>query len=267
MSKQTIGIIGLGNMAGAIIKGLREGRGFQDADLIAFDRHPEKQQDYALRYAVRQAKDACEVVRESEAFILAIKPQGMEELLEKIKPCLKDGQLVISLAAGKSLQFFSDRLSPGQPLVRALPNINAKAGASMTALCQNEFVSASQAELAISIFDAVGSVTLLPESKLAAFASITGCGPAFAYLFIDALATAGVRAGLPRPLAQQAACGMLLGSAKLAAEAGEHPRALIDQVTSPGGTTIEGMHKLAELGFEHAVHEAIAAVIAKEKNL
>ena len=122
-------------------------------------------------------------------------------------------------------------------------------------------------QTAAAIFDAVGSVSVLPESRLSAFSAIAGAGPAFAYAFIDALATAGIQAGLPRPLAQQAACAMLLGSAKLVMESGEHPRALIDQVTSPGGTTIEGMHKLAELGFEHAVHEAVRAVMEKEERM
>lgn len=267
MIKQTIGFIGLGNMAGAIIKGMRASRDYATADIIAYDRHPEKQEDFALNSQVRQARDACEAARESRVLILAIKPQGLEELLAQIKPCLNNHQLVISLAAGKSLQFYNDKLPDKQPLVRALPNINAKAGASMTALSQNEYVTSTQMDAAAAIFDQVGSYLWLPESKLAAYTTISGCGPAFAYLLIDALATAGVRAGLSRAQAQQAACGMLFGSAKLAAESPEHPRALIDQVTSPGGTTIEGMHKLAELGFEHAIHAAIAAVIEKEKAL
>ena len=262
-----IGFIGLGNMAGAIIKGLRNSRQFAITDIIGYDRNPHKQEAYLKDYEVQIAQDACNVAASCSVLILAIKPQGMDELMSLIKPCLKTDQLVISLAAGKTLDYFSTSLGNKVPLVRAMPNINARVGASMTALCHNVLASEKQLEAATAIFDAIGSVIDLPESKLPAFSAIAGAGPAFAYAFIDALATAGIRAGLPRNLAQQAACAMLFGSAKLVTESGEHPRALIDQVTSPGGTTIEGMHKLAELGFEHAVHAAVNAVIDKEQKM
>ncbi len=263
----TIGFIGLGNMAGAIIKGLRNSPQFGMAGIIGYDRNPHKQESFLKDFEVQTAQDACEVASTSSLLILAIKPQGMDELLDQIKPCLKTGQLIVSLAAGKTTEYFSNQLGRKVALVRAMPNVNAKAGASMTALCKNSQVSDGQLEAAISVFDAIGSVSVLPESKLSAFSAIAGAGPAFAFAFIDSLATAGIKAGLPRPLAQQAACAMLFGSAKLVMESGEHPRALIDQVTSPGGTTIEGMHKLAELGFEHAVHEAVKAVIDKEEHM
>lgn len=264
MKDISIGFIGLGNMAGAIIKGLRNSRQFAITDIIGYDRNLHKQEAYFKDFEVQIAQDACAAAASCSLLVLAIKPQGMDELLNLVKPCLKADQLVISLAAGKTLGSFSATLGSNVALVRAMPNINARVGASMTALCHNDLVSAEQLESATAVFDAIGSVLVLPESKLPAFSAIAGAGPAFAYAFIDALATAGIRAGLPRPLAQQAACAMLFGSAKLVTESGEHPRALIDQVTSPGGTTIEGMHKLAELGFEHAVQAAINAVIEKE---
>ena len=263
----TIGFIGLGNMAGAIIKGLRNSSQFGKTGIIGFDLDVHKRESFFRDYQVQTAKDACEAASSSSPLILAIKPQGMDDLLSQIKPCLKPGQLILSIATGKTTEYFASRLEEKTALVRVMPNINAKAGASMTALCPNGQVSDEQLQTAAAIFDAVGSVSVLPESRLSAFSAIAGAGPAFAYAFIDALATAGIQAGLPRPLAQQAACAMLFGSAKLVMESGEHPRALIDQVTSPGGTTIEGMHKLAELGFEHAVHEAVRAVMEKEERM
>lgn len=264
MKEKTIGFIGLGNMASAIIKGLRQSRAFAERKIVGFDLDGQKREQAARDFNVTLAESVLSTVKACEILVLAIKPQGFDELLPAIAPALKEKQLVISIAAGKTLAYLNDKLGSKQPILRVTPNINAKAGASMTAVCGNASVSAAQLEEGSAIFDAVGSVVVLEEGKMPAFSAIAGAGPAFAFTFIDALATAGVRAGLPREPAQQAASGMLFGSAKLVAEAGEHPRALVDQVTSPGGTTIEGTHALSRLGFEHAVQEAVKAVIDKE---
>lgn len=267
MGKGVIGFIGLGNMTQAILAGMRASAVFADAPILGFDRNLDKREAMRERFHIAIAADALEVARSSETLVLAIKPQGMDSLMAELSPVLNKKQLVISLAAGKRLPRLEDLVGKDLALARAIPNINAKAGASMTAVCHNERLSGKQVETLLQIFDAIGSVRELPEDMVPAFSAIAGAGPAFAYAFIDALATAGVRAGLPRAMAQQAACGMLFGSAKLAAESSEHPRALMDQVTSPGGTTIEGVHKLSELGFEYAVREAVAAVIAKDQSL
>jgi len=267
MSGQTIGFIGLGNMAGALIGGLRASKEYAATPILGFDRNAHKREAFQEALQVRQAPDAAAVAAASEVLVLAIKPQGLEALLREIRASLRPGALVISLAAGWSLTNLENLLGPDRPVARAMPNINARVGASMTGICHNQQVSEAQLARAVSLFDAMGAVNVMTEDKLGAFSAIAGAGPAFDFAFLDALSTAGVRAGLPRPTAQQAACAMLLGSAKLVAESGEHPRALIDQVTSPGGTTIEGMHALARLGFEHAVQEAVAAVIDKEKRM
>ncbi len=264
MKEKSIGFIGLGNMASAIIKGLRQSRAFKERTILGFDLDQSKGEQAQKEYGLEVLESVLAVAKKSAVLILAIKPQGFADLLPVIKPVLKGSQLVISIAAGISLATLNQALGLEQPILRVVPNINARAGASMTALCPNERVSAEQLEEGSAIFDAIGSVLVLEESKMPAFTAIAGAGPAFAFTFIDALATAGVRAGLPRELAQQAASAMLFGSAKLVAESGVHPRALVDQVTSPGGTTIEGTHALSRLGFEHAVQEAVKAVIDKE---
>lgn len=264
MKEKSIGFIGLGNMASAIIKGLRQSRAFKERTILGFDLDQSKGEQAQKEYGLEVLESVLAVAKKSAVLILAIKPQGFADLLPVIKPVLKGSQLVISIAAGISLATLNQALGLEQPILRVVPNINARAGASMTALCPNERVSAEQLEEGSAIFDAIGSVLVLEESKMPAFSAIAGAGPAFAFTFIDALATAGVRAGLPRELAQQAASAMLFGSAKLVAESGVHPRALVDQVTSPGGTTIEGTHALSRLGFEHAVQEAVKAVIDKE---
>ena len=266
MSRGRIAVIGLGNMAHAIIKGLRSSLAYRDAEIVGFDRNEGKRDAFAQAFQVRIAKSPCDAARQCSVVVLAVKPHQMADLLLEMKPCLQQ-QLIITLAAGQPLAFYEGILGSGKALVRAMPNINAQAGASMTGICRNQEVSESQLGLAVELFDAVGSVVVLPEDRLPAFSAIAGAGPAFAYAFIDALASAGVKAGLSRELAQRAACGMLFGSAKLAAESSLHPRALMDQVTSPGGTTIEGVHQLAEKGFEHAVHAAVDAVIQKNQRM
>lgn len=264
MKEKTIGFIGLGNMAGAIIRGLRNSRAFSERKILGFDLDESKREMMAREMNVSITENTLAVAKSSDILVLAIKPQGFDELLPLIKPVLKAKQLIISIAAGKTLNYLERMLGEEHAILRVTPNINAKAGASMTAICKNEAVSEAQLEEGSAIFDAIGSVVVLKEDKMPAFSAIAGAGPAFAFTFIDALVTAGVRAGLPRDLAQQAAGAMLFGSAKLVAESGEHPRALVDQVTSPGGTTIEGTHALSRLGFEHAVQEAVKAVIEKE---
>ena len=267
MKEKTIGFIGLGNMAGAIIKGLRQSRDFREQKIIGFDLDEDKRGMMARDYNVVITENTLAVAKKSDVLVLAVKPQSFDELLPLLVPVLKVKQLVISIAAGKPLSYLNGHLGEEQPILRVAPNINAKAGASMTAICRNESVSTEQLDEGIAIFDAVGSVIVLEENELPAFSAIAGAGPAFAFTFIDALSTAGIRAGLPRAVAQKTASAMLFGSAKLVAESGEHPRALVDQVTSPGGTTIEGTHALSRLGFEHAVQEAVKAVIDKEKML
>ena len=262
MTKEGIAFIGLGNMAKAIISGLRGSHSFSETPIAGYDRNRDKQVHFENAYQVHVAENACDAASGCSVLVLAVKPHQMAALLAEIAPCLKQ-QLVISLAAGKPLAFYEGILCSEVALVRAMPNINARVAASMTGLCANRQVSENQLDKAVRLFDAIGSVAVLPEEQLAAFSAIAGAGPAFAYAFIDALASAGLQAGLPRELAQRAACAMLFGSAKMVAETGEHPRALMDQVTSPGGTTIEGLHQLAAHGFEHGVHAAVRAVIAK----
>jgi pyrroline-5-carboxylate reductase len=262
-----IGFIGLGNMAGAIIRGLRKTEAFIHTDISGFDHNDYKGKALNEEYGIRILPNAGEVAKACDVLLLAVKPQGMGMLLEELKGRISEKHLLISLAAGKTLNYYAGFLGELVPLVLAMPNINAKVGASCTALCANQEVTPKMMEQAAALFGAIGSVTVLPEEKLPVFSAIAGAGPAFAYLFIDALTSAGIKAGLPRRIVQQAACEMLEGSARLVQQSGEHPRSLIDQVTSPGGTTIEGMHKLAEFGFEHAVHEAVNAVIEKNKRM
>lgn len=259
-----LGFIGLGNMAGAIIRGLRARAAFHDIPILGYDRNPEKSAACQKETGLLSPGSVRAVAEGSQVLVLAVKPKDMPALLDEISDSISPRQVLVSLAAGLGLATLGQHLPGGCPIVRAMPNINARVGASATGLCANDHVQQQMKEKVEAIFSAVGSVEWLEEAKIAAFSAIAGAGPAFAYLFVDALATAGIQAGLTRAQAQRAASQMLLGSAKLLLQSDEHPKALVDQVTSPGGTTIEGMQALTRLGFEHAVHQAIRAVIEKD---
>ena len=174
---------------------------------------------------------------------------------------------VVSIAAGKPTAYYEAALSGGVPVVRVMPNIAARVGASASAVCGGKNAQEAHLELVRAMFRTVGAVYDLPEKHFPAFGALGGASGAFVFLYIDALASAGVKAGLPRALAQQIAEQTVLGSAQLSQQSAEHPIALMDQVCSPGGTTIEGVHTLKRLGFETAVQQAIDAIIEKDKRL
>ena len=254
--------IGLGNMASAILRGMQASPAFTQAELYGYDRHPEKAEHLPVIYcsALREAAD------EADVLLLCVKPHSLEELLTSLHPLLKPTCVVASVAAGKPIRWYEDRL-PGLSFVRVMPNVNAGANAGVTAICGGSKATRDQVELIREIFDAVGKTYELEEKHFSAFSAIAGAAPAYTYLYMDALASAGVKAGLPKAAALSIAADMVLGSAVLLQKTGEHPAALADKVCSPGGTTIEGLHKLRALGFENCVYEAISAVIEKDKSL
>lgn len=252
--------VGLGNMASAILRGMHASPAFSDAELYGYDRHPEKADDLPADYCPTLE----ELVSHADILILCVKPHSLDELLLRLRPLLRPGCVVASVAAGKPIAWYEERL-PGVPFVRAMPNVNARVNAGVTAICGGSAATAEQVALVRDIFAAVGTTYELEEKHFSAFSAIAGAAPAYTYLYMDALASAGVRAGLPKAASLRIAADMVLGSALLLRESGEHPAALADRVCSPGGTTIEGLHRLRALGFEHAVYEAIAAVIDKDR--
>ncbi len=258
----TYGFIGLGNMASAIIRGMRACEGFAGADICGFDIDGSR----AALLSVRACESAAACARLSDVLILAVKPQTLDSVLQEIEHCLGRDRLLVSIAAGKPVQYYENRLGP-VPFVRVMPNINATVSASVSAVCGGGFASAEQVETVKTLFSSVGTVYELPESQFSAFGAIAGAAPAYAYMFIDALASAGVRAGLPKQLALKIAADVAAGSAKMIRESGAHPMELADRVCSPSGTTIEGLHRLRERGFEGAVYAAIEAVVEKDKKI
>lgn len=259
--------IGLGNMAGAILSGMKKAGILERDGARGYDTDTSRMQVLKESLGLVPAVSVADAVATAQTVVLAVKPQALPGILPLVRQSLPAGSLVITVAAGKPLSFYEEALGSQVPVIRVMPSINAKVGASSCALCGNKQASRQQLSDAAELFLSVGTVTELPEDHFPIFSAIGGAAPAFVFLFMDALASAGVKAGLPRDLSLKLAAEMAQGSAMLLRESQEHPCALIDQVCSPGGTSIEGVHTLKRLGFEHAVLEAVSAVLARDKAL
>lgn len=260
--------IGAGNMAGAIIKGMTVGTGaFEGKNIHIFDPNP---------VVVNALKETCGVVAEdsmeaaiaaADIIVLAVKPHILTRLYPQLKAALGEKEaLCISIAAARPLADLEAGLG-SRPLVRVMPNINAKVGAATCAFCCSEKVTEEQKAAVRDMFATIGSIDELAEEFFAIFSAVAGAAPAFAYIYIDSLARAATKAGLPRPQALKFAAQTAMGSAKLVLESGEHPWALVDQVCSPGGTTIEGVSALQNNRFEATLTAALDAVIEKDRRL
>ena len=260
----TYGFIGLGNMASAIIRGMAKAGAFEEDRLVGYNPSPAKaealRQDAGLTPldSARAAAEAADVV------VLAVKPQILPQVLPEICDVVTPEKLVVSIAAGKPTTYYEQTLADGVPVVRVMPNISARVLASASAVCGGKCATQEHVALVRAMFQTVGQVFDVPEQHFAAFGAIGGASGAFVFLYIDALSTAGVKAGLPRRLAQDIACQTVLGSAQLLQSTTEHPAQLIDQVCSPGGTTIEGVTLLRERRFEENVEDAIEAIMRKD---
>ncbi len=254
-------------MAGAIISGMASCGKFKNDYLYGYNRSEAKTKALKEKHGLIPCASASEVAEKSEVIVLAVKPQMMQGVLDEIGKLITKEKLVISIAAGKSTEWYAERLAKGVPVVRIMPNINAKVKASVTAVCGGKSATDAHIKIADGIFSSVGKVYHIDETMFPAFGALGGASGAFVLMFIDALAEAGVRAGFSRPVAEEIAEGVVVGSGALAMDGDEHPIALMNRVCSPGGTTIEGVCRLRELGFESAVQQGIQAIIEKDISL
>lgn len=265
-----IGFIGSGNMAGAIIGGILNQQLVSPQEVFCADTDPDKRRAYAEKLGITACDSNEALVEACDVVVLAIKPQVIPSALPPLRTVLLDKQpLIISLAAGVSLDTLAGYLNAKPPLaiVRVMPNINALVGGAVTAVCPNAAASEAQVETVRQIFNAVGTAVDLAEKDIATFSGIAGCSPAYAYLFIDSLARAAVKNGLPKDLATKIAAQAVLGSAKMVLESDEHPWTLIDRVCSPGGTTIAGLYTLEENAFMATVMKGVDASIRRDQEM
>lgn len=263
-----IGFIGTGNLANAMIKGVLYAKAVDAKNIYAYDVDAAKLSLAAKNHGINQALSCEDLVEKCSVILLVVKPADFPSLLKQLDAKLKvKDPLIISSAAGNSLDYISSFLTYKPALVRIMPNINATIGEAMTAYCTNGSPTDEQISLVEKLCAAFGEVIPLDEKYFPMFGVIAGAAPAFAYMFIDELARAGVKIGLNKKLSLQIATQTVLGSAKYISQSGEHPYELIDKVCSPGGTTIEGIAALQEFGFPNAISKAVDRTLAKDVKL
>ena len=262
------GFLGAGRMATALGRGLVASEVATGAGLIAYDPMPAALSHWTEVTRGRSASSAVEVVEASDVVIVAVKPSVVAASLGEAAPAFQVArQLLISIAAGVSLAAIEARLPSGAAVVRSMPNTPALLGVGATAFAAGRHVDASRLEWARRCFESVGIVRIVPEALLDAVTGLSGSGPAFVYLMIEAMADGGVRMGLPREDAQALAAQTVLGAARMVLETGRHPGQLKDEVTSPGGTTIAGVHALERAGLRGALIDAVEAATLRSRQL
>jgi pyrroline-5-carboxylate reductase len=262
-----LAFIGAGNMAEAIIRGLLRAGTCEPDQLLATARRKERLEQLQTGYGIRTLHDNLAAVREADIVLLCVKPQVMDSVLTQLAPALDATKLVISVAAGVPIAAMERRLGAGARIVRTMPNTPSLVGSGACAIAAGAHATEADLEIATGIFNSVGITTVVEESLLDAVTGLSGSGPAYIFLIIEALSDAGVKVGLPRYTALKLAAQTVLGSAKLLLETGEHPGTLKDQVTSPGGTAIAGLHTLEEGGLRTTLINAVETATRRAKEL
>lgn len=251
-----LGFIGTGNMAGAIMGGIIQNEIFKPEEIIGSDISETGRQKVRETYGIQVTGDNREAAA-AEVIVLSVKPQYYAETIAEIKDCVREDQLVITIAPGKTLAWLEEQFGKAVKIVRTMPNTPALVGEGMTAACVNEYVTEEEKVYALKILGSFGKVEVVAESLIDSVVAVSGSAPAYVFMFIEAMADAAVAEGMPRPQAYQFAAQAVYGSAKMVLETGKHPGELKDMVCSPAGTTIEAVAVLEERGFRSAVIEAM----------
>jgi len=266
MSDVKIGFLGAGNMASAMIAGILSA-GIAGPDGVrASDPRKESLDALEVRHGIRTSSSNLEIVSWASVLVLAVKPQVVPAVLAECGARIGPSHLLLSIAAGVSTASLAERTSEAR-LIRAMPNTPTLVRAAATAIARGPRATDADMDWAKRLFDSVGRAVVLDEAQLDAVTGLSGSGPAYVMLFIEALADGGVKVGLPRDVALLLAAQTVLGSAKLLVETGEHPARLKDMVTSPGGTTIAGLAALESAGFRGAIIEAVSRATARSAEL
>jgi pyrroline-5-carboxylate reductase len=262
-----IGFLGAGKMATALAKGFARAALAPPEGIVASDVSEAARAHFAQEVGGATTASNPEVVRAARTLVLAVKPGQVAEVLADIRPHLTDSHLVISIAAGLPLARLEGLLFEGARVVRVMPNAPALVGACAAAFARGSSATSEDAARVKQLFSAVGLVFEVTEDLLDAVTGLSGSGPAFVALVIEALSDGGVAAGLPREVATRLAAQTVLGAAQMILQSGLHPGALKDMVTSPGGTTIEGVHELEKAGVRGAFLAAVRAAARKAAQL
>ena len=259
-----IGFIGAGNLAEAIIVGLKSDGSFTD-DILIYDTSEQRSEFFSSLGGLILCASAEQVVLASDILLLAVKPHQLTQVLDELREVVAiRSPLIVSLAVGKTIDFLEQALSDKTAIARVMVNLNARYRLSTGAYVLNNAVTEEQKQLICSVFSRIGTLQEIPESQFSVFFAVAGSSPAFAYLYVDALAKAAEKAGMASSDALMMAAQTVFGSAKTLLESHIPPCEMVERVCSPGGTTIEGIKSLRESNFSETVIKAIEAVLAKD---
>ncbi|MCB5951105.1 pyrroline-5-carboxylate reductase [Enterococcus sp. BWT-B8] len=264
-----IGFIGTGNMAGAIVQGIVAQNFVKGEEVYLFDILTDKVQELGCQISGNVCSSAADVIKQADAIVLSVKPNIIQKVMEETKTILLDKKpLLISIAAGTTLDKLAGLAGTNDlPIVRVMPNVNAMIGMGAAAVTGNETASKEQVQYVVDLFNAVGKAWEVDEKDFSAYTALAGSSPAYAYLFIDSLARAGVKHGLTKDKALEYAAQAVLGSAQMIMESKENPWTLIDRVCSPGGTTVAGLLALEEEAFISTIVKGIDATVARDEEM
>jgi len=262
-----IGFIGCGNMASAMIAGIVDSGVYKPEAVMASNPSKGKLEAIQASHGIRITQDNAEVAEFADILVLAVKPYFYEQVAQEIRETLSETTIVVTIAAGISIEKMQSQLGRPQPVVRTMPNTPALVKAGVTAVCRSEEVPDERYAEVGRFLASFSKVVELPESKMDVVPAISGSSPAYVYMLIQAMADAGVRDGLTRQAAQEMAAQAVMGAAKMVLETGIHPEELKDRVCTPGGTTIEAVMTLEQKKFRASVQEAMRACTQKTKEM
>lgn len=266
-NQRTVAILGAGNMGTALMKGIINAQLTPPQNICACDVNTEKLDKLKAEWKINTTSDPAKAVEASEVILLCVKPVTLPKILSQIKSVITEKHLVISIVAGVKIAYIQQSLGKEIAIVRTMPNIAATVDEGAAAISFGEHVSPELHEIAIAIFEAVGEVVVVSEENLDAVTGLSGSGPAYIYMVIEAMIDGGVKMGLSRDIATKLAIQTVLGSAKLVKVSGLHPAILRDQVTTPGGTTINAIHELESHGLRSMLINAVTIATRRSEEL
>jgi pyrroline-5-carboxylate reductase len=263
-----LGFIGCGNMANAIMSGIIKDGLIPASEIIGADPTAFGRERTLKENGITVTDSNIEVVKEAETLFFTIKPQYFHQMISEIRDYVREDQLIISIAAGRTLDYIQSEFGGKKvKVVRLMPNTPAMVGEGMTAACANDAVTREELDYAVRICSGFGKAEIVPESLFDVVTAVSGSSPAYVFMFIEAMADAAVQGGMPRAQAYIFAAQAVLGSAKMVLDTGKHPGELKDMVCSPAGTTIEAVRVLEEKGFRSAVFECVKACTEKSAEM
>ncbi|RJX27600.1 MAG: pyrroline-5-carboxylate reductase [Dethiobacter sp.] len=262
-----LGFIGCGTMGGTLLEGIIKNQLVAPEKIVIFDQDAGKMLSLKDKLEVNTATNVQSLCLETQKIFLAVKPQDMKELLLEMKPVLNAGHLLISVAAGLYISFFQKHLGKSVKIIRIMPNTPCLVGEGMSVISRSQAVSEGEEKEIAALMGSLGKVISLEEKHMSAVTGLSGSGPAYIFLVMEALADGGVEMGLSRDVALFLAAQTVLGAAKMFLQTGEHPAIMKNKVTSPGGTTSAGLLALEEGAVKASLIKAVIQSAQKEKNM